>query len=202
MAAIADMLRLVRPFVRNCPDEVMTEWVVDAARDFCQKSRWLREVLTVPTTADVQTYALDATSGDEEVTGAYAAQYDSRPLIPASPEEGFRSAGTPSNWWFSPRQEIVLNPVPAMSSSNALLVRVLLQPRIGATTLNDQLLLRWDRAIADGAIWRLCSMPGAGWANPDRVQLHMELERNAMTEARTEADMEHRHFEFNTVGGL
>ncbi len=202
MANFDRLLSLTRPFVRNCPDVILTQWLIISAQEFCRKTRYLRDSFIIPTTANQSYYDLIARNPDEEVSGVNTAQYGDYPLNPRAPLEVPQLSGRPFWYWYYPSEEIYIGPAPEVSSDSSLAVDVFLQPRTGATTISDQLLLRFDQGIAHGAIWRLFSMPGAGWANPDRIGFHQSEEDRAMGNARFEADRQHRQFGYSSTPGF
>lgn len=202
MASFNRLLDLCRPFVRNCPDPVLTEWIIISAQDFCRKSRYLRDSFTIPTTAGQSYYQISARNPDEEIAGINTAQYGDYPLNPRSPLEVPQLNGRPYWYWYYPSEEIYIGPAPEVSETDSLAIDVFLQPRTGATTISDELILRFDQGIANGAIWRLFAMPGAGWANPDRIAFHQSEAERSMRNARFEADRQHRQIGYYSTPGF
>lgn len=202
MAALSTVNRLVKPYVRNCPDVILNQWILESARYFCQQTRWLRQSVPVPVLTGIDTYALATTVADAEVTGVYAASYRERPLSPGSPEEYPQTMTYPCVFWFLPSKQIVVRGAPQDDSPNDLLASLLLQPTLTATSFPDELLLRYEMVIADGAIWRLASMNKAGWHDKDLADERMALTRDGIGKARAEADMQFRHTGYFTLTGF
>lgn len=202
MASVDDVLPLVRQYVRSCPDFVMADWIIQSARNFCRQSRYLRQSFTVPTEAGQSFYSLESQQPTEEIIALNSASYDDEPLIPSAPEESPTEAGTPQRFWYLPSREIVITPTPQDDAQDSLAVNVIVQPKVGATTLNDELVGRFDSVIANGAIHRLLKMPQTLWFNPQLVPEFKELERQGIADARVEADMQHRQFGFYSLPGF
>jgi hypothetical protein len=74
---------------------------------------------------------------------------------------------------FVPYTSIQLFPTP--DSAYTLNAVVPVQPRQGASVIADELMLRYDQAICDGALAWLVKMPARPWTNP---QLAPGLEAN------------------------
>lgn len=202
MADVSSLYRLVRPYVRNCPEIVMGEWIVESARQFCQDTRWLREDVILDTIADASRYQLGNAAAEEEIIGVFAVQHDERPLDPIGPQEIKARSGRPVAFWYELPDVVVIMPTPYAAGTRNLLVEIITRPAVGAITLSDRLVRRWERAIAQGAVGLLCGMTKAGWFDPVAADGASREYSSEMRKARSEADRNQRHFNFDTAGGI
>lgn len=204
MADVSTIFRLVRPYVRNCPEAVMREWIVEAARQFCQDTRWLRENVLLNTVVDAARYQVLPSSAAEEIIGIFAADYRNMPLAPIGPQEAPSDTvgNRPYGFWYELPDILVIADAPASAELEAINVEIITRPVVGATTLSDRLVRRWERAISHGAIAMLCGMTKAGWFDPARAAASEGEYDSEMRKARSEADRNHRHFNFDTAGGI
>lgn len=201
MPTLASLVPMVRQRIHSCPDFTIEYWLREVAREFCQRTRYLRETLAVDLVADLAYYPLTPTDAQTEVIGIKAAEIvdGSVPLVPVAPEEVPSEKGQALGYWFSTRGEIVLNPIPNEEEVEALSVNVILQPTKDATDISSEITLRWDRALADGALARLFVQPNKDWSNGQLAGYHEEKFERAVVLARVEADRTHRGHNFNTA---
>lgn len=201
MATLESLIHLIRPHVRNCPDPVVTDQLIIAAREFCRYTKWLRETIAVATTAGTQVYGLTSAAADQEVIGIKQVTFQNMQLSPSSPEEVSSNSGTPAVYWFLPSQAIALNPAPNTDAAEDLKVTAIVQPKPDAAAISDELVLAHDQTIASGAMRRLFMMPGAAWFNGDLADVHRAAWTVGINKARSDADRQHRAYAFRTTPG-
>lgn len=180
MASVMDFAISSGQIARQCPNGVMRDAVIRAARAFCKQTRWLRVQVATATVAGTRTYDMSANNTPErEIIGIRAIQAtktigttpyswsltnadatDFNPNVPAA---------EPKRYAYVPEAGFSLDPIPDRIYS--MLVLVVVQPPLTTTTLDDRL-EKWSNAIEFGTLGYLLSITGQPWTNP------IEAERN------------------------
>lgn len=160
-----NFLSRVLPFARNCPDALVMDHIIDAARHFCAKTlAWNYSCPTIASAAGIGTYTLQI-GANEEVVRVLRVEVDgSEYSVPYGPSA--RAAvrrGAAGVCVFS-GPDFTLSPAPSMNGL-PVIADVAVKPAMSATEWPDDLS---DHVtdIAHGAIASLCSIPGADWTNP------------------------------------
>lgn len=171
MPAIIDQMQRVAQIVRRCPEPTLVQAYRDAARKFCLESRWLRRESVFALAADTPQYELTLPTGDEglEIIGVRlvtCADDQSSWPVGASDPTGWNTnlrPSRPQRYAYVPESQIALNPTPDGVYTATTTVQV--QPTIDTDDLPDDLLRKWDRALADGAIAYLKTIGGQAWTD-------------------------------------
>ncbi len=193
MATVESLVPLVRHHVMNCVDYTMEFWLLQAAREFCRETRYLRQTIFINVVQGSSYYPLSINS-DEEVIGVKAAEWveSETPLEPSAPEEIPQQAGRPTHCWFLPSKEIALSPTPNASLVRAVSVSVIKQPVQGAATISSELVLKHDLTLSYGAMARLFAMPKQDWTDAGLASYYADLWTTGKVKAQAEADLQHR----------
>lgn len=173
--AVVDLLQDVAQVVRRCPNPTLVHAYVRAARQFCTESRWLRRELSLPTVAGTRQYELEPETPDPllEILGvrvvtaaATVPPLGTWPVNPGDPMGWNANVqdGRPRAYCYVPEAQIALFPAP--DAVYTLTVTLECAPLKAATELPEDLLVKWDRAFADGATEYLLNLPGQPWSNP------------------------------------
>lgn len=198
MAPLNDLIYLVQPHVRGCPEPLITAAILRAARSFCRVSRWLRESIVIDAVADQQFYALAPAEENEEVLRIEAAEYAGTPLVPVLPGDIPQMEGCPYGYFYLPSREIAIIDVPSEALLSALAVSVSKLPIKTATSISDELVAEHEQVIAAGALGELLLMPGA-WRDLEVVDVHRATFLDGCRDARAKADLQHQAFNHSTV---
>ncbi len=177
MAEIVTLLQRVAQQVRRCPEPTLIQAYRDAARQFCLESRWLRRTIEpVLTEANVAEYDLipgSVNAGLEVVSvrtvtcnnlgGTPQSQWRIYPSDPTLWDPSLQP-GAPQ--WFAYVPESALQCYPTPNAEYTLTVLACLQPVLDAVEIPDDLVRKWDRQLAAGALAYLYEIPGQAWSNP------------------------------------
>ena len=181
MATLADFERFVVPFVEGAPAPAVDDAIVDAAVEFCTRTRLLRTFLDpvtlVPGTTE---YELDAPEADTQIVGVMAAWLPEGALTSATRPEleevfpdgwAWRQVGTTAEISrFYCRLPGIIQLVPSLTvkAPRALRLEVAYAPTRTARELADVLLNFYAEHLANGALARL-HQHKAGYADPSRA---------------------------------
>ena len=241
--AVIDVIGPVAQFCPSCPTTVLVQAYVDAARKFCNHTRWLKTLIpgltTAPITSPYSTGTVTVTNASLAVVGsgtswlanvasgdiftgpdgighivdavtdnthlalttAYggttlaaqlysiarnreypsyglgsdtyteiigieaisivASANDTHPLTPGVSSEWDKTDGraTPVRYQYLAEGQFAVHPVP--DAAYVLNVSVILQPKRGVNSLDQNLLTVWDYALQDGALDYLLRLPQA-----------------------------------------
>lgn len=183
MAAFADFDRFIRPFIMNAPVPAIQDALLDAAIEFCEKSRLITQILEdkFSIAANQAEIEIDSPDGELAIAQPVNVWTATGKLQPKSKIEldDLYPSGWPTKttgsldsllYWLSlSRPTLRLVPYLTVSASAALTIEVALKPTRAAATLPDVLLQDWAEDIAAGALARLNEHP-LPYAMPDRVK--------------------------------
>ena len=197
---ILSVLEDARPSIGSAiPDRTLIWGIRKSAREFCRRSRYLRETVILDVVAGQVYYEVDPTMPETESIEAKAVEVGSSPLTPSSFEENPQAYGAATAWVWEPPNEVWPTPIPTKDIEDGLAVRLILQPTADAETLPDYL-MRYNReAITEGSLAYILSMKNMPWYNPgeaDRAKAEFIRRSNA---ARASADRAHRPRSFRTI---
>ena len=170
MATLDAVANRVRIKVPGCPEPIIRDAIIQAARDFCEQTRAITQEFTLVTAANVALNDLAAylTAGTRAVRIEYV-ERDVNPygLFPSSKPEfeensDLRQSGDPQKFYLD-NNAIVLGPIPYQVENLSCSVAIV--PTEDATTIPDVLDNDWRLAIAAGAAALLLSMPKQSWAD-------------------------------------
>lgn len=165
--ALEEFAKYVRPEVPECPEIVILDAIRSAGRDFCKRTRLVRETLTVNTVSSQARYPL-TTSTDTEPELVESVKRDALDALEPSSANEFTAwqldtdEGQPTHYYLD-GTDLVLGRIP--NTAEALTVKVSLLPSDEAETLPDELARRYKRAIANGAKALLMGMESVPWTN-------------------------------------
>lgn len=193
MAEIVTLLQRVAQQVRRCPEPTLIQAYRDAARQFCLESRWLRRTLDpISTDANVDRYDLVPGTADpmlevisvRTIVATGGDPLSSWRLGPSDPTAWNPSvqAGAPQTYAYVPESQIDVFPVP--DGSYTLTATVCCQPLFDAVELPDDLLRKWDRQLAAGALAYLYEIPGQAWSNPQMGRVNRITFQAAINNAK------------------
>lgn len=164
MADLSGIARLVRIAAPGCPEPLLNDAIVDAAIEFCRQTRAVTEALNLVTVIGQASYALATSTGTRAnrvqrvERGTLPLSKSSKPVFDANPH--LRAAGTAGHYYLDD-DSLVLGPRP--DAVETLVVSVVVEPVIGATTVPDVLQNDWRRVIASGAKAILLATPNVPW---------------------------------------
>lgn len=176
MAEIVTLLQRVAQVVRRAPEPTLIQAYRDAARAFCGQSRWLRRSAeAIVTSKGEQQYDLLLSSADagleiinvRAMIGVATQPSSSWQMYPSDPttwNPNNQGEGAPRWWAYVPEGEVSVWPVP--DQAYTLTSTVQCQPTLDTEELPDDLLRKWDQALADGAMAYLLDIAGQPWSNP------------------------------------
>lgn len=175
---IINVIAPVAQKCRSCPTPVLVQAYLDAAREWCGRSRWLRATIAGNTIAVPPTrlYSLGSDTYNE-IIGITAIDItesvdDIHPLTEklSSEWDTTEANDTPQFYSYVPEGQFALHPLP--DQVYALSVGVVIQPKRGQNSLDDTLLVNWEYAFRDGALAYLLDLQGEKWANPQLALQH------------------------------
>ena len=199
---VLERMRDVQQIVRRAPNGTLISAYVRAARKFCRETRWFRSTLIGQTVADTRLYNLGSDTYMEVVgIRAMSAQQlngSGQPWqVPASDPAGWYPGFRPSQpqrYAYVPEGQFAIDPLP--DKAYTLTVTLQLQPKAGVTSLPEELLVKWDQALQDGALMYLLNIPDQPWTNPQQAELHRRAFQAAINNARAD---EQRAYNTGTV---
>lgn len=174
MATDADtLLPKILRWAPGAPEPSALTCLIDAARDFCDRTRMWRETDEIEiTTPDGQALT---TIEDAEICEIEWAEFEGYELTPQSPDylddhfpgwaHGAIETGGPKYFTQLLPDTIIIVP----PAEGTLRARFVLRPKDGASTLPDFLARRFPTQLGEGAAARLLMLPGATTADPDRA---------------------------------
>ena len=169
MTSIDQFFRRVSHVARGCPTAVLTDAVLQAAEDFCERTwLWLEDLPPIQTVDGQTAYTVAAPT--------YAAILAIKSLTIDGSTAPFTSSTRN-------RVTLVSDPGP----DKALVAEAALKPSRTAKVLPDFLYVEWQDAIAAGARFKLLDMHGAEWHQPQLADKYrLEFERLWVPRARVE----------------
>ena len=179
--AITQFIDRVRPEARTAPTFTLSDYVLEAAIEFCARSRYWRADLTaLNAVADQAAYTASPPSTESVIQDIISVRHNTIILEPASQEmldsqylDWRTETGSQADFWFATaRDNITLVPYPSAAGTANIEIRAALKPSRTATTLPQSLYDNYKAEIASGALAWLLVMPGVPWASPDRAAYH------------------------------
>lgn len=181
---------------RQCPMATFQNAYIRAARQLCAESRWLRSTLLGSTTAPVlgvgtafYNLGSDAYSEVVGVSGIALTKADSKtqPLTRQDTNEWDTDDefDQPQVYCYLPNAQIGLHPTP--DAVYPLTIGLVLQPKFGATAIDDSLLVKWREALNNGTLGYLLALPGTAWADKKEAFARMSMFQASINEARSDA---------------
>lgn len=185
---VMDLLAPVGQICRGCPSPTLIKAYVDAARQFCSKTRWL--ITTAPGVCTIGTakYAI-GNDPHNEVIGINAmtvlenASSTPKPVTQRHSSRWDRSEddALPRYYAYIPEANFALHPTP--NQAYVLSLSLVLQPKRGVTSIDAALATQWEYALRMGALAYLLSLPDVGWTNPREAVRQENLFIDKMNQA-------------------
>lgn len=185
MASLADFERFVLPLVEGAPAPAVEDAILDAAVEFCTRTRLLRAFLDpltlVPGTTEFELDPPEADTQIVDVTGAWLPEGKIDPATRPELEELFpngwawRQVGSTAEvrrFYCRLPGFVQLVPAVAVKAPRALRLEVAYAPTRSARELADVLLNRYAEQLASGALARL-HQHKAGYADPGRAAAYL-----------------------------
>lgn len=158
----------VMQICRAAPLGTLVNAYVRAARRFCSRSRWLQRQIVGNTVIGQQLYGLGSDTY-EEIVGIAAVRIaldgEKPPLTESSSSswDPTDEDGEPELYQYVPEGQFALHPVPA--AVYELTINVVVQPKRGASSIDEALATQWDQELQDGALGYLLRLPGMPWTD-------------------------------------
>lgn len=189
MADLSGIARLVRIAVPGCPEPLISDAIIDAAIEFCRRTRAVTEDVSVTTAAADATYPLDTSAGTRAwrvlrvERDTVPLNKSSKPVFDANPH--LRADGTASHYYLED-DTLTLGPVPEVVET--LDVSVVVEPVLGATTIPDVLYNDWRRVVAAGAKAILLAIPKTEWQSLSDAAIELAAFNSGVEDAITKRD--------------
>lgn len=184
---VIDVIARVAQIVKNCPVTTLVDAYIEAAREFCEKSKWLTATIPGATIADTAEYSLGSDTY-HEICGITAIDItvDSRirPMTARKSSDWDQNDDNddPRLYQYVPEGQFVVHPTP--DQVYTLSIGVVMQPKMGSNSVIDVLLVKWKRSLERGALAYLLDMKAEPWYDPGRANRELLLFR---------ADINHAH---------
>lgn len=203
-------LKEIIPFVPACPDFTAETNVMSAAIKFCEDTQVYQfDMDPISTIANVGGYDLEPPSGTT-VDRIFSVVYDGVPLEPVSkrlmaervPKRTLYT-GKPKYYLKDSSSTLILGPIPSDTLTGSLEVCLVLKPSRTTSSLPDELFDDYYEAILRLSLYRLLSMPGKDWSNPQAAKEQYALYRAELQRAEQRArKAEGRSVPIVRYGGL
>lgn len=166
MATFSQFTPYVMPELPGAPLPMVEDALIDGARELADRTWAFRSIVPVTFVPGTGSYALVPSAADEVIAATAVSIANAYPINPSAPPSDVRlnpTSGAPFEYWVS-GQSLVVNPVPTEAAS--VEVEVATRPIQGATAIPD-VFLPYRTAIAMWAKYKLMSMVGQTWSNPE-----------------------------------
>jgi hypothetical protein len=170
-----DFLPHLLPELPGCPDMIIKQQLLFGVIEFCQETHAWNEIQDPIQVLEKQ-YEIDVeTPRDTRVVAVKDVWASSRKLRPVTMPQLFELM---PNWQTAEGSEptyynasidyrtIRIFPIPFGTNRQTLTMRVAYAPEMTATTIPDELAIKYWDALIGGAKARLMTMPGKSWSNP------------------------------------
>lgn len=190
MIAWSAFYPFVIPELPGAPSPLVDFWLIQVAREFCERSRaWVETTPPVDAVQGQSAYSPTPPS-ETEIVQIVAVNYLGKPLNPKLPGELQKDygnwqakLGTPASFTSNGLGQALLVPVPDQSNAGAIVMNVAVKPTDTASGVADWVFSRWRNALAAGAKAKLMAMADKPWAQPDRVPLYQAMFEAAIADA-------------------
>ena len=179
IAQFDGFLTQMSPELFGCPDALIKQKLIDAAREFAERTDSLRLNIRLPAREGQRRYPLEADFaadilkiGKVEIDGQKIHDSFWRFMeLDGSAEEcqilEFSEAAGP-----------------LLKNGSVLMAEAILAPKTTCTCVPAKWLDRWSKGIIGYAMAELLGMDGAKWANPNRAVIHAGRYQSATVRAR------------------
>ena len=163
---------LVGPMMLDCPIPIVSQGILWAAIEFCERTRIWSNQLTKTVNAGTQHIAL---TPDDDASIIYIdnVRWNGDLLVPVTSQESQDlDYGRPFGFYRPNPETLSLNP--AASAQGTLTLTLILAPLKNATSIPRILYGQgWD-AIEANALWRLMKIPNRPWSDPNQAVFYKE----------------------------
>ncbi len=212
MATIASLLPRVRIHAMEAPDYLLNLFFVDAAREFCRRTRaWRKDLAAIDTDSGTSIYTVTPPAGTE-VSDILMGEIDGKDkLLPKTSQQlaelysDWRTVqGSPKYIRGEGTNQFRLIPTPQTMGYEDLLVTVALIPTLDATDIDDKVVLEHLDALIHGTLALVYDIPDKKWTNHSEAHTRRIRFENAIGPAAARADAEYTKGVTRTVryGGL
>jgi len=182
------LLPYILPEVVGCSTPAALRATIDAAREFCRKTRacWMEQQATIPQSAITDGEAtLDLTTpAGQQIYVPVQVQIDGR-TVSAFPTPMLQKLRVGDISYSLGEGTVTLGGLPNRDVSISAVWA--LMPAQTAGTIPDAV-EPWIEAVASGAKWRLLATPQTRWFSPDNANFNEQLFRSGINCARIEVN--------------
>lgn len=204
MARYSALIPDVRPWVPECPDRSIEDYARRTVIEFCRRSRFWLDTLTVPLVHLQTDYELPTVRPEGRPDQVLRASYVSEPTgqgdgknIPLRHADyGQIAVPGQSNMKSDPvafavdrtGRNLKVWPIPNVENQTnpRILLYVVAVPNQASRQFPDDILEEWREAILDGTLWKLMRMANKPWTNIQSAQLHRAEFFRQINDARRE----------------
>ena len=204
MAALTDFHPYVLPQVPGCPEPTVDLAIRSALIEFCEKTLIVqRDLDPVTVVKGIVDYDIDPPTG-QLVTRVLRLWFKDRELTPTAPDNvhnaevyntlfsgADKERSDPRMFIQKDERTFTIYPIPKDTVANGLTVRVALKPTRTTETVEDVLFEDYAETIAQGALFRLLSMPSKPWTNGPGASAALTLFTTGINTARQRAARGH-----------
>jgi hypothetical protein len=194
MADIVDLLQDIAQKIRPCPQITLQRAYLRAAREWCRQSQWYGVNVDAVLTVDTASYDINQLGQLE------ALNIESVSLQPLPVASGVRrvplnrgdatqfvpdnTSGQCRRFAYIPEGVLMFDPPP--DRAYPVTVRILCQPTRSATTIPDELVVKWQTAFELGALSYLYDLSGEPWANPAEAKIKASEFRSRINDGKAD----------------
>ena len=181
------------PIVPSCPDSLIHQHIRSTVIDLCERaSVYQKELDPITTTSSIYEYDFDAPSGTV-VHKIIWAIHDGNVLEPVTSglleqrESDWRNnTGTPEYILKQNQETFWIVPVPSVSKTEGLILRVALKPTHTSTSCDSTVMSDNRDVIVNGTLTRLLRIPAKDWSDLNAAGIYgtMYAENVATAEKR------------------
>lgn len=165
---LTELRNRTMPDLPGCPTATIDMAIQDVVRDFCTQTECWEETITQTLTDDTVAYTLTSTKTDADIRRIFSVTIKSVASDVAADLEPV----DPIYYEFNGTTGLTLATAitPTATVLTGLVTKVILVPKINATTWDTMLMNRYADAIIAGVKARLMDNDKEGWGNPRRAK--------------------------------
>jgi hypothetical protein len=188
--------QFILPEVVGCPAPIIDRAVIDATRDFCDRTFSWRETSTQTLIKGITEYEADISSKTDvvRVLRVEANGVSHQNLGQHFNHNPFSDAGwgsTHPTYTFTIPKSITLTVEPPEKIANGLTIEVAIKPQYNVTTIDDDLFHRWREPMVLKAKQLLFIQPGMAWTNNELAAFYHQMYSKAIAPAAAESRREY-----------
>lgn len=204
MATLSDFYPYILPQVPGCPELTADVAIRSALIEFCEKSLIIqRDLDPVTVVKGIVDYDIDPPA-NQLVTRVMRVWYKDKELTPTAPDnvnssevynqlfpDADKSRSDPRIFLQKDERTFTIFPIPMDTVANGLTVRAALKPTRTTETVEDVLFEDYAETVAQGALYRLLSIPGKPWMNGPASAAALAMFNSTINVARQRASRGH-----------